>query len=541
MSASALRPRKLVALIGALLMLAGVGVVVGKTQPTEASWADQVRGKSTFGTNSDLGRNYARALTGNGIINRQVTSDTIGPARAFSTPRTGGTESRLAYDDSGWISALPMEVIGTSCASASSQLPQCATGRGLTTGSSFASSEVSALTLWLSGLKNTVNVTYGNSSTQAPVSATATCTPGKEPKAEATAGGPVLLKGRTPLYLPEPNRQTSASTWSISGITTGILQYRQEIEPGRAKAEVRLYVTSNEFLASYTTHIVLASAECGIGRDTPAEPARPTTARPENLPESANRPTVTPVTSRAAQRMTAETPESADTTTPAETTAPIETTAPAETTEPVETTAVAEPTPTEDATPESGEPTQPTEPGEATEQTTAAEGPQEPESVRVGREFAVVNRDGITLGTAKVEDIVRTPGCGVELTLSITTSAEAGTDRWASVAPDDFAEVRAGGSTREASRLSPDCEQAARSATTSLSPGRDHEIVIAFQLDDSADRAMLRPDGTAGWIFDLPPLPRVTATSPTAATTAEQAPATSTDTEATTTVVTTEA
>ncbi|MDJ0422780.1 hypothetical protein QNA14_09585 [Dietzia kunjamensis] len=155
-----------------------------------------------------------------------------------------------------------------------------------------------------------------------------------------------------------------------------------------------------------------------------------------------------------------------------------------------------------------------------------------------------MNRDGVELGTAKVDDIVRTPGCGVELTLSITTSAEAGPDRWASVAPDDFAEVRPGGSTREASRISSDCERAARSTTTSLSPGRDYEIVIAFQLDDSADQAMLRPDGTAGWIFDLPSLTTVAVTtSPTAATATEQAPGASTDTgtELTSAVETTEA
>ncbi|WP_120286007.1 hypothetical protein [Dietzia kunjamensis] len=186
--------------------------------------------------------------------------------------------------------------------------------------------------------------------------------------------------------------------------------------------------------------------------------------------------------------------------------------------------------PTEEATPET------------TEQTAVAEGPQDPESVRVGREFAIVNRDGVELGTARVEDIERTPGCGVELTLSITTSAEVGPGRWTSVAPDDFAEVRAGGSTREATTLNSDCEQAARSATTPLSPGRDYEIVIAFQLDDSAQQAMLRPDGTAGWIFDLPALPRVTATtspSAAAAPTTEQAPgmSTGTGTELTTTDV----
>ena len=197
------------------------------------------------------------------------------------------------------------------------------------------------------------------------------------------------------------------------------------------------------------------------------------------------------------------------------------------------------PGPSEPTSSESSVPTGEAKP-ETTEQTAVAEGPKEPDSVRVGREFAIVNRDGVELGTAKVEDIVRTPGCGVELTLSITTSTEAGADRWASIAPDDFAEVRAGGSTREATTLNSDCEQGAYSTTTPLSPGRDYEIVIAFHLDDSAQQAMLRPGGTAGWIFDLPALPRVTATtspSAAAAPTTEQAPgmSTGTGTELTTT------
>ncbi len=150
---------------------------------------------------------------------------------------------------------------------------------------------------------------------------------------------------------------------------------------------------------------------------------------------------------------------------------------------------------------------------DAPEPTAASEGPQDAEQVRVGREFAVVNREGVELGTAGIDDISRTPDCGVELTLSIRTSDEAGPERWASIGPDDFAEVRPGGSIRKAGRVSSDCEQAANSRVTALSPGREYEIVLAIALDDSAQQAMLRPDGTAGWVFDLPPLIRVPVTS----------------------------
>ncbi|MBB1020264.1 hypothetical protein G6030_02970 [Dietzia sp. E1] len=194
----------------------------------------------------------------------------------------------------------------------------------------------------------------------------------------------------------------------------------------------------------------------------------------------------------------------------------------------------ASPQPTQSSEPHAAEPepvgSEPTtsEPAasEPTVPTTVPAGPQEPEMVRVGREFAVVNREGVELGTARIDDIARTPGCGVELTLSIRTSAEAGPDRWASLGPGDFAEVRPSGSIRRAGTVSSDCEQSTGSRTTALSAGREYEILIAIALDDSAQQAMLRPDGTAGWMFDLPPLPKVTATTNPSAPAPTSSPAT---------------
>ncbi|MCT2057845.1 leucine-rich repeat domain-containing protein [Dietzia cinnamea] len=139
------------------------------------------------------------------------------------------------------------------------------------------------------------------------------------------------------------------------------------------------------------------------------------------------------------------------------------------------------------------------------------------------------SREGVELGTARIDDIVQTPGCGVELTLVIRTSAEEGPGRWASIGPGDFAEVRPGGTIRRAGIISPDCEQAANSKTTALSAGRQHEIIIPIALDDSAQQAMLRPDGTAGWMFDLPPLPKVTATTSPSASPPTSSPATAPD------------
>lgn len=259
-----------------------------------------------------------------------------------------------------------------------------------------------------------------------------------------------------------------------------------------------------------------------------------TTTTSDNATATQLTETAAPSASTPAATTTTSATPSRTTSTPATTTAAATSTTSTQESSASSTTV---PGTSEPASSESSVPTEEATP-ETTEQTAVAEGPQDPESVRVGREFAIVNRDGVELGTAKFEDIVRMPGCGVELTLSITTSAEAGADRWASVAPDDFAEVRAGGSTREATTLNSDCEQAGNSTTTPLSPGRDYEIVIAFQLDDSAQQAMLRPGGTAGWIFALPPLTTVAVTtSPSAAPTTGESATTPTGTELTTTDV----
>ncbi|MFI8592238.1 hypothetical protein [Dietzia maris] len=112
--------------------------------------------------------------------------------------------------------------------------------------------------------------------------------------------------------------------------------------------------------------------------------------------------------------------------------------------------------------------------------------------------------DGLGLGTATIEDIVRTRSCSVEITVSLTTSDEAGPQRWASVGPRDFAELRPSGSIRPTTHLEPACEQASNSRTTALPQSHSYELVIAVGIGDSALRTMFQPEGTAGWIVDPP-------------------------------------
>ncbi|MGX1597874.1 hypothetical protein ACWIDS_12495 [Dietzia maris] len=565
MSASTLKSRKLIALLGVVLMVAGFGVALRSVQPTEASWTDPVYGESRFGVgNINQGNSFARAVSTYGFIDRLTQDDQIAPVTAFvETPTTAKSEKGPAsHSSASWLFPfyLALGATGKSCATLSVRTDSgCANGDAgkiaLATANSV--SETTSLSLTTAAFLGSDLVSYRYSS---PIRATATCS-ASEGKAGLSWGGPIILgSGSNRVSVPMPAENTQSKPITGPDGQTATLHRVQKAGAGSALSQLRMRVeaSGSGILNQWTLDLILAHAECGVDQVTTPTPS---------APNQSNWPRTTQTASRMSTAMT-EAPTTTTTSGNATATQPTGTAAPSASTPAATTTTSATPSPTtstpakttaaatsttstqessesgttvpgtsEPASSESSVPTGEATP-ETTEQTAVAEGPQEPESVRVGREFAIVNRDGVELGTAKVEDIVRTPGCGVELTLSITTSAEAGPDRWTSVAPDDFAEVRAGGSTREATTLNSDCEQAAHSTTTPLSPGRDYEIVIAFHLDDSAQQAMLRPGGTAGWIFDLPPLTTVAVTtSPSAAPTTGESPTTPTGTELTTTDV----
>lgn len=578
----------LLAFAGVLALLASVALAAGTMRTTEATWQDTVAGEAKFGTAKNAGQNYARAMSIFGSIQRQLTQENLKQGNSTSLPGGGLIASPATHDDSGLISVLPLQITGNTCATTAGDAVTACGAPTLPKGTSYAAGEVNKLGLWVAGLQGRQNLAFNLDGESPAYRATATCRPGEPGQTSVSAGGPIVIREETNLFLPPKNRQTAAShRVSLTHNITGTLQNRQESGPGWAKSEVRLFVKSDAILSDWTLHVVLASAECRLASSGLDELNRPTSAAPANLPESANQPVsmmsrhaaaLQPVTDLVEDELgeaaessdetgadadaeqdqselpplpdvdeAADESDIAETTTPATsaTTSPA-TSAPARptsgTSEPsapeanttvpsTSSPATSAPAATESATtvpaaPETVEPTAPTE---------TVDAPQQPQDVRVGLSFTVTGADGAELGTAKVEDIVRTPGCGVELTLSITTSAEAGPDRWASIGPDDFVEVRPGGATRDARRLSSDCEQSAHSRTTALSPSNSYEIVIAFLLDDSASRAMLRPEGTAGWIFDLPAstlptMSQTTTTTSPATTTVASAPETTVQT-----------
>lgn len=574
-------PRKALAIIGSLIIVAATAIGVATTSPTEASWVDKVHGSSTFRTGDLTGLpNFAHATSGYGTLRRPIlgTAD-LNPTMAYSHP--GDPTRRMQVLDNFGRSYLTI-------LRASGNLNSCARSQpaGLfntcptlsnTAPRTYATSTIGNFQIAASGAPRVRIGTgaYRGGISNAPV-ARAECTPGQRGQASLTGvggdlfpAGPVLI-GDTDdfveLRIPAPNTQSVVTHNIDSYDYKATLQRVEASTVGKAKVQLRLKVEADGWLTSWDMNIILVHAECGAAVPLIQPPTSPKIGEWADLPldtkarsavrrapeASAAQPSTDAVkdesledSEAAESREENGQPAGSQPDTPAsppwgeeETSANgkqlAETTvgpsldglaeAPTITAPPATAPTTTVPIGAEAADSETVVSTERSSPA-SSEQTAAPEGPQDPESVRVGREFAVVNRDGVDLGTARIDDIVRTPGCGVELTLTIRTSAEAGPDRWASIGPGDFAEVRPGGSIRRAGAISSDCERSANSRVTALSAGREYEIVIAIALDDSAQRAMLRPDSTAGWVFDLPPLPKDAATTSQApATTASPTP-----------------
>ena len=559
--------RGLFALIGAVLILSGVALAGTTVSPTEAQWADDVYGSSTFtaSVHPDEDRNFARHAGPFGqLIRSGGNSTNFGPGPSTVSP--GSSSPRVSDPDRNgdgqidWVTAsegflLNAEAQHRNCSRReNSRLETCAgTGHEAAGAKSFAVAQIQNFeSRVLASLIPYIPIRLVALGQDTPTVATAACTPGRDGVATLTGGKLSLGSSLNPdeFDLPQPGKYVELNR-DIGGYTyTGYLHHDYEVRDNYARSQLRLYLKAKGDVTGstpWTIHVILAHAECGTRMNPTPAPDRPGSSDPRPATQLF-------ATSNLRTRQVVETPsilEAMDVTgesqddallpsldnaaadsgedvtdsEPAIQTsgAAVPTTeSPSQTDEPQSESIPASARPTDPTSVASTVPTTPSPSGAAAtttaEQSAVAEGPQQPESVRVGREFALVNRDGVELGTATVEDIVRTPGCGIEVTLSIATSDEAGPDRWASVGPENFAEVRPGGSIRKAGRTSSDCEQATISRTTALSPGRAYELVIAIQLSDSAQQAMLRPEGTAGWTVDLPPLPRVaTTTSPAAA------------------------
>lgn len=545
--------RSLLAIFGVVVLLATTVITLGTARPTEATWQDTVIGESQFGTHENAGSNYARAIATYGTMTRSVSGDeSRGPVEsavtsAMTSPRAE-TPARTIRSPFG-TAVLPVNTEARTCARADRNL-ECAPEPTAPTPkpANYAVAELHELevfSLRVLGIPTIPLVTYD---ADEPIRATASCTPGAAGQAAVSTGGSIVLGDRAlsnRVSVPVPTAPGVSGPvpreWGAYNYQASVVHDRVE-QTHHAVSQVRLVVEATAWDSEgerWALNIILARAECGVAMRMPPEPQRPSTlglGRMAAAPATVQTPdeeavdgstTKDPTKDDAADEEEAATRDEATASNDA-TTAPTSSVSPTtEPTSPPRTTASATPpSPTSRQDESSSDSdlgttttvaTEPkrTESPKPTTSTEAPAGPQKLQDVRVGREFAVITREGVELGAARIEDIERMPGCGVEITLDITTSAEDGPDRWASIDHRDFAEVRPGGSTRPAQRTGSECASGAAAGPAQLRVGGVHEVVVVIQISDTADRAIFRPEGTAGWVFDLPSLPRMAATPTT--------------------------
>lgn len=517
--------RALVAVLGALALLLTTALALGSIRPTEATWSDSAVGAAEFGAaNPHQNTRFARAMSTFGQMERAVRDSDVGAVTAFrQSPDTSRqVVGPATHNSTGSFPTylLPLTTVGFSCSTLDAQ-SRCENGNptGVASATAGAVSETRSLDVRTASILGADLVSYSGRN---PIRATAACSP-TAGAATLSSDGPVVL-GRNGLFeqevrvaMPGPNsEQTGYRSWGSYDYVATLQHVRKE-GPGYALSQLRLRVnaTGTGGAERWNLTLILAHAECGVDRAATAAPTRPHSGEWPILSAQTNRmmvaqadaPVATPSEVAAADGREAPNEE------------PDE--------EPASDVPVSDASEPSTSTPRTTTPVEHSEPADtSTEKAAVADEPQRPATVAPGRWFTVVGRDSVELGSARIDDITRTPGCGAALTLHITTSAEAGPERWSSIGPGDFAELRPSGATRGARPVGSDCEQSAASTTTRLSPGREYEIVLAFQLDDSAQRAVLRPEGTAGWAFDLPPLAEVVVVATTVvATTAAPVPA----------------
>lgn len=532
-------------LVGIISLLASLALGAATIRPTEAAWQDTSHGGSVFGmAKQSVNSHFARSISGFGsIMSGTENSRPFGPDLREALPETewisrADRPADWARADSGVFASVRAGADTRACARRENRVgTNCGPLPEKSAATSYAVSQLRNLDAKATPLFRSIPLVSSGSTA---IIATASCSPGQA--GQATLSGKSLTLGdpdsddARPIPIPRAGKSQTL-TPQRSGLYTysAAIEHVSEQQPGYALSELRLRVeVTSVFAEKWSFNTILAQAECGLSRPATDRPAQPQAGSSSVVNQQRTADADAPAASQPIVQVEATddagvpdspstSPSTSSSTSAATSTATQSTTRPpagdgsegvgAQTS--VSDTRAPE---TETTNAESARPSQPTEVS-----------PQ-PQNVAVDRRFSLTGRDGVELGTAKVSDIVRIPGCGVALTLSITTSAEAGPDRWASIGPADFAEVRPGGTLREARRVGSDCPQSVHSRTTALSPSRDHQIVLSFLLGDTAQRAMLRPAGTAGWIVDLPPqtpVPAPTSTVPTSSVPTSSMPASS--------------
>lgn len=144
-----------------------------------------------------------------------------------------------------------------------------------------------------------------------------------------------------------------------------------------------------------------------------------------------------------------------------------------------------------------------------------AAGPRYPVEVGLGTAFGVLSEDGTDLGTATILDVRTDPGCAIAVQLQVTTSPTIGPTRWASVNRSDLQEVLADGTVTPVGAPAGNCTIPGPELMSVLDPISTYRGWITLAPLSPGSRLMLRPPGTAGWIFPAPaPAEQPTVDSP---------------------------
>ncbi|MBS9375581.1 hypothetical protein [Rhodococcus sp. B50] len=518
--------RTLVALVGVLGVVGLLASNSGFAGQTLANWNDRVFGSAKFDVPGAYGKGYARAVAAKYSMSRPVGSSVRSGLAATREPgqmpayadvrfgnqnSTGGTLGLL----------LPVEIEGASCAVYASPVAvPCTNGRSA--GASVVFAAAAARGLLVETTSGGIDLArFGSTDV---VSTTASCPIGGSPVAggiNSIFGGVVLAGMGNTEKLPFPSDPGPNNSGSTRQTRSGFgydydaqLTWTKTRTSTSASSELRLEMTSTGKISKdekWELDMVLAYAECGIGTDAPVRWAevKPSisgltamTTTQQDVPSpidslfdegvvgDAEKQPVTPGddpvdpdgTKVDADGDLDERHENDNAAEP-DSDPPVETgeIAPLPDDAPLEDDPAVAPIPTISPAP-------------------IPSGPTIPTRVGMSSPFPLVAKDGSDLGTVTVERISRTPGC-VAVRLSVTTSDGSGYLK--GLRESDFREVLADGGTASVGSPSGECDAGA-SLPATFDPESTYSGWVTFDVTNDGTGVMVRPDGTAGWIFSLP-------------------------------------
>ncbi|WP_017835838.1 alpha/beta fold hydrolase [Dietzia sp. UCD-THP] len=390
-------------------------------------------GAAEFGAaNPHQNTRFARAMSTFGQMERAVRDSDVGAVTAFrQSPDTSRqVVGPATHSSTGSFPTflLPLTTVGFSCSTLDAQ-SRCENGNptGVAAATAGAVSETRSLDVRTASILGADLVSYSGRN---PIRATAACSP-TAGAATLSSDGPVIL-GRNGLFeqevrvaMPGPNsEQTGYRSWGSYDYVATLQHVRKE-GPGYALSQLRLRVnaTGTGGAERWNLTLILAHAECGVDRAATAAPTRPTPGKWPVLSAQSNRMMAVQADAPTALQSEDADPEGVEPSSDKSSvpSSPSTDDAPAVDSEPGATGDKSESGATTTTAPATTTPVAQSEPAE---QSTGADAQQRPENVAPGRWFTVMGRSGVELASARIYDIVRSPGCGVALILSITTSAE---------------------------------------------------------------------------------------------------------------------